>query len=63
LAAENIKTAPEAYTKINGPITYTAEERNEWETKMAERAARLEIKFRPENYPTTNMIGGAEKAA
>jgi len=63
LASEKINKAVPSYTRINGVIKYTPEERAEWEAKMTERAARLEIRFRPENYPTTNMIGGAEKAA
>jgi hypothetical protein len=63
LAAENINKAVPSYFKIHGFITYTPEERAEWEAKMTERAARLEIRFRPENYPTTNMVGGTEKAA
>lgn len=52
----DISEAVACYKLIHGPIKYTQEQRTEWEAKMQERADRLEKRFYPNNYPTTDMI-------
>ena len=46
----------DCYKSIYGPIKYTREQRNEWEAAMRERFKAKGGVFRPENYPTTDMV-------
>lgn len=55
-ATNNLITPVECYKLIHGPIKYTQEQRTEWEEKMQERADKKGIWFRPQDYPTTDMI-------
>lgn len=55
-AENDVSTPVPCYKQIHGPIKYTQEQRTEWEGKMQERADRLEIRFWPSDYPTTDMI-------
>ncbi len=57
LSAEDILVPVDAYSRIKGPIKYTASERAEWEAKMQERAFKNgEPPFNPLAYPKTHMI-------
>jgi len=46
----------DCYKSSFGAITYTQDERTEWEDKMKERATKKNIEFNPADYPTTDMI-------
>jgi hypothetical protein len=47
---------PECYKLSYGAITYTPEERKEWETKMEEKSHKEGNHFNPNDYPKTDMI-------
>ena len=53
---KEVKESNSCYTLIFGPITYTPEQRAEWEEKMKARADKNNTTFNPEDYPKTNMI-------
>jgi hypothetical protein len=54
---------PECYKLSYGPITYTPEERTEWEKKMEEKSHREGGQhFNPNDYPKTDMITADPKA-
>jgi len=48
----------ECYYLIEGPIKYTKEQRKQWEKRMAERAKKMGVIFKPTDYMLTDLVEG-----
>lgn len=58
--AQGVSKPVDCYKLIYGPIKYTMEQRMEWEAKMK---AKLSWRFKPEDYPLTDLMTPEEAAA
>ena len=56
--SKNIVQPVPCYKEIHGPIKYTRAQRNIWEARMRDRFRAKQMTFKPEDYPTTDMIDG-----
>ena len=61
-SAKNVKDPVGCYKLIYGPIKYTRQQRSAWEYFMTDRLRAKGVTFKPENYPTTDMIEEAAGA-